>query len=98
MHRACPGAFHARFLHDGLLEYWKVEDGAIIGSTPKGLTHNTFLCSKAKYKDFEMSFKIKLDEGKGNSGVQIRSEIADPKKFAVKGPQCDIGGDFWGSL
>ena len=30
--------------------------------------------------------------------MQIRSEIFDSKRFAVKGPQCDIGEGYWGSL
>jgi hypothetical protein len=84
---------------EGLIsEYWSVKDGAIVGYTPKDPGHNTFLCSKKKYKDFEMTFKIRLKDGVGNSGVQIRSEILDPKKFTVKGPQCDIGEGYWGSL
>jgi hypothetical protein len=84
---------------DGLMKYWSVQDGAIVGSTmPSGINFNTFLCSKQKFKDFEMSFQIRLKDGKGNSGVQIRSEIHNPKTFAVKGPQCDIGEGYWGSL
>jgi hypothetical protein len=84
---------------EGLTEYWSIKDGAIVGSTePKGINFNTFLCSKKKFKDFELSFQIRLKEGKGNSGVQIRSEIFDSKRFAVKGPQCDIGEGYWGSL
>jgi hypothetical protein len=81
-------------------EYWSVKDGAIIGSSEatKGLKFNTFLCSKKKYKDFELKFQIRLKGGAGNSGVQIRSEIFEPKNFAVKGPQCDIGAQYWGSL
>ncbi|MCS6852719.1 MAG: DUF1080 domain-containing protein [Gemmataceae bacterium] len=83
----------------GLKSYWKVENGAIIGSTfPDGLKFNTFLCSQKKYRDFELKFQVRLKEGKGNSGVQVRSEFFDMDKFAVKGPQCDIGGGFWGSL
>src|SRR5207253_6472599 len=36
---------------EGLPEYWSVKDGAIVGAyTNKGLTHNTFLWSKNKYK------------------------------------------------
>lgn len=83
----------------GLERYWSVKDGAIVGSTePSGITFNTFLCSKKQYGDFELSFKVRLKGGKGNSGVQIRSEIFDKEKFAVKGPQCDIGDVYWGSL
>jgi Domain of Unknown Function (DUF1080) len=87
---------------EGLLEqFWSVKDGAIVGSTqPKGNNFNTFLCSKKKYKDFELQFQVKLTgEGwTGNSGVQIRSKIVDEKNFAVAGPQCDMGAQYWGSL
>ncbi|MFO0881221.1 MAG: DUF1080 domain-containing protein [Gemmataceae bacterium] len=83
---------------EGLKEYWSFTDGALVGSSPKGLKFNTFLCSKKKYADFELSFKVRLKGGAGNSGVQIRSKIADPKVFAVGGPQCDIGAGYWGSL
>lgn len=87
---------------EGLIkEYWSVkEDGSVVGLTTEKQTFNTFLCSKNKYKDFEMSFQVKLT-GKGwtgNSGVQIRSNIHNKEKFAVTGPQADIGGGYWGSL
>lgn len=83
---------------EGLLQYWSYKDNALVGSAPDGLKFNTFLCSKRKYRDFELRFEIQLKDGAGNSGVQIRSEIFDMKNFAVKGPQCDIGGGYWGSL
>ena len=83
---------------EGLKEYWKVDGDAVTGDTGKGINFNTFLCSKAKYKDFEMSFMVRLKGGKGNSGVQIRSHIHNQAKFAVTGPQCDIGAGYWGSL
>lgn len=86
---------------EGLEDKWKVTDDAIVGSSmPDGQKFNTFLCSKTKFKDFELSFKVKL-VGKGwtgNSGVQIRSKVFDRKHFAVKGPQCDMGDVYWGSL
>jgi hypothetical protein len=85
----------------GLPELWSVKEGTIVGATPAdGGKFNTFLCSKKTYKDFELTFKVKLT-GKGwdgNSGVQIRSEIINKDKFVVKGPQCDMGGQYWGSL
>jgi hypothetical protein len=84
---------------EGLIDkFWSVKDNAIVGSTaPDGIKFNTFLCSKKKYKDFELQFQVKLTKT-GNSGVQIRSHIHNPKTFAVTGPQCDMGGPYWGSL
>src|SRR5882762_4041621 len=86
---------------EGLMEHWSFKDGALVGTThPDGGKFNTFLCSKKKYKDFELHFQVKLT-GKGwtgNSGVQVRSRIHNQDKFAVTGPQADIGGGYWGSL
>jgi len=97
---AKDGFFNGKNLDgfEGLTEYWTVKDGAIIGSSPKNIPFNTFLCSKKKFGDFEMSFQVRLKEAKGNSGVQIRSEVIDMQKFVVKGPQADIGAEYWGSL
>src|SRR5437870_1644636 len=75
----------------GLDQFWSVKEGALVGSTfPDGGRFNTFLCSKRKYKDFELHFQVRLKGPTANSGVQIRSEIFDPERFAVKGPQCDM--------
>ncbi len=70
----------------------------MIGYTPKDPGFNTFLCSKKKYKDFELKCKVRLKDGVGNSGIQIRSKIVDTEHFAVAGPQCDMGQTFWGCL
>lgn len=84
---------------DGLVkDYWTVEGSTVVGLTTRDQKFNTFLCSKAEYGDFEMKFSVRLKDGKGNSGIQIRSKIADKKTFAVGGPQCDIGEGYWGSL
>src|SRR5262245_25049265 len=84
---------------EGLIDqFWSVKDGAIVGQSPKeGLKFNTFLCSKQKFKDFEMSFQVKMTKT-GNSGIQIRSKIINQEKFAVGGPQADMGAQYWGSL
>jgi hypothetical protein len=85
----------------GLTDCWRVTDGMLIGTTePGGVNHNTFLCSKRAFKDFELKFKVQLvgTGWVGNSGVQIRSEVVDEGKCIVKGPQCDIGAGYWGDL
>ncbi len=80
-------------------DLWSVKDGSIVADTgPKGIRGNTFLCSKIEYGNFELSFQVRLKGGKGNSGVQIRSTVIDKKNYVVKGPQCDIGQVYWGSL
>src|SRR5438445_13524884 len=34
---------------EGLMDYWSIKDGAIVGTAPaEGLKFNTFLCSKKK--------------------------------------------------
>src|SRR5260221_13730623 len=66
---------------EGLMEYWKIDGTTITGQAPQeGVPFNTFLCTKKKYKDFKLSFQIRLKDGGGNSGVQIRSHIHDMKK------------------
>lgn len=85
---------------EGLInEHWKwdAEQKAIVGSAPSGLKFNTFLCSTRKYGDFELSFQVKMTKG-ANSGVQIRSAVENAKTFQCKGPQCDMGQQYWGSL
>ncbi|MEX0321040.1 MAG: DUF1080 domain-containing protein [Puniceicoccaceae bacterium] len=71
---------------------YTVEDGAIVGHNGPG--HNTFLCTKKKYGDFELEFDVFLKD-KMNSGVQIRSKEKwdkwrEQKVKKVYGPQIEI--------
>lgn len=50
---------------------YKVEDGAIVGTTAEG-SPNSFLCTKREYGDFLLEFETRTDPAL-NSGVQIRS-------------------------
>ena len=77
---------------EGRKDIWTVEKGTITGETKEDPKYNTFLCSKMKYSDFELTYKVKLTDDIGNSGVQIRSERMDKdgpdnkQPFRVKGP------------
>ena len=67
-------------VHSGFAKY-HVEDGAIVGTTIKG-SPNSFLCTDRQYGDFVLEFEVRLDP-RLNSGVQIRSAIAEAEKVFV---------------
>ncbi|MEA2711947.1 MAG: hypothetical protein QOF78_4548, partial [Phycisphaerales bacterium] len=76
---------------------WKVENGEIVGkSGPEGLKRNQFLFSHIAAGDFRLTFKVKLIDDKGNSGVQFRSEAMEDGE--AKGYQADVGPGWWGKL
>ena len=83
---------------EGRSDLWKFEGRSIVGETTEDPKYNSFFCTKKTYGDFELSFKVRLRDAVGNSGVQIRSTLVDPKKFVVRGPQVDVGKGYWGSL
>ncbi len=82
---------------DGSPDLWSVEDGAITGKTTKEhpAKGNTFLIWKGgDVADFELTCKWKIvpgdAQGFGNSGIQYRSKILDPKYWVVGGYQADM--------
>ncbi|HEY2911299.1 MAG TPA: DUF1080 domain-containing protein [Gemmataceae bacterium] len=89
---------------EGRTDIWTIKDGVVVGETKQDPKYNNFFCSKKKYGDFELSCKLQLRDGKGNSGIQIRSERFDKpspdnkQPFRVRGPQVDAGAGYWGSL
>ncbi|MCE9568332.1 MAG: DUF1080 domain-containing protein [Planctomycetes bacterium] len=85
---------------EGRADIFKLDAKAktIVGETMEDPKYNTFFCTKKKYGDFELTCKILLRDGVGNSGIQIRSEVFDKEKFKVKGPQVDVGAGYFGSL
>lgn len=71
---------------------FKVQDGAIVGTTVAG-SPNTFLCTDKDYYNFELRFEVKLDNDELNSGCQIRSHhVVNPahKNGFVFGYQVEI--------
>jgi hypothetical protein len=86
---------------DGNPKFWSVKDGAITGqTTPENPTQgNTFLIYKGgDVSNFELRFDYKIKGG--NSGVQYRSKVMDPKNWRVGGYQGDFeaGKTFSGIL
>lgn len=84
----------------GLPGLWTIDKQVITGKTDKDLKFNTFFCTQQKYANFELGCRVRIKEGKGNSGIQVRSAIVEKEKdrFVVAGPQADMGQQYWGSL
>jgi len=71
----------------GDAKYWKVQDGAIVGTLPRMLPGGgTFLATKASFENFVLKARFKLYEG--NSGIQFRSQQLG--KNRLSGYQADI--------
>ncbi len=60
------------FIKRGGEARYRVENGAIVGTTVKG-TPNTFLCTERLFGDFVLELDFNVDP-RLNSGVQVRSE------------------------
>jgi hypothetical protein len=78
---------------EGLEDYWSVKDGVISGHETKEKSKQTFLvCTAAKFSDFELRLKYRFATPDGNSGIQFRSKVLDPKSYRVGGYQADFDG------
>ncbi|MFT5105250.1 MAG: hypothetical protein ACI8XO_001280 [Verrucomicrobiales bacterium] len=81
---------------EGLKGYWSVVEGAIQCTETKENSKQTnliLLCSKdnpEKFANFDLRYSFKWVTPGGNSGVQIRGKIDNPKMFHVGGYQADI--------
>ncbi|MFO0927851.1 MAG: DUF1080 domain-containing protein [Gemmataceae bacterium] len=79
---------------------WTIEDGALVaGSLDQTVPRNEFLCTTARYGDFELRLKFKLvgDPKHANAGVQFRTKRI-PNHHEVSGYQADVGQNYWGAL
>jgi len=69
---------------------WRVEDGVIVGTSPKSESRHGQLITKKRYKDFTARLKFKTLEG--NSGFYFRVHKVDAPA-AVEGFQAEIAPD-----
>ena len=76
---------------EGNPAFWSVKDGAITGQTTKEnpTKGNTFLIyTNGNVEDFELRLSYKIVGG--NSGIQYRSKVVNPKNWVVNGYQADF--------
>ena len=87
---------------DGNPNYWRVQEGAILGENTKEMPTkgNTFLIWKGgTLKDFDLTLEYKIESG--NSGIQYRSFIKPGKHdgWRVGGYQADFeAGDRFSGI
>jgi hypothetical protein len=80
---------------------WKVENGAIVGTTDGNpIQANTFLICEKPFSDFDLKADVKLRNH--NSGIQFRSVQLPGPGWIVSGLQADFSEDgeslAWGNL
>ncbi len=84
---------------EGDMDIWTHKDGVLHGTAPlQAGNYNTFLCSKKKYRDFELEFDVLVKEGRGETGVLLRGDMLNREKFEAKGPVCTMTGPWTCSL
>lgn len=88
-HRLGNGHDLSGWVQRGGQAHYAVEDGDIVGTSVPD-SPNSFLCTPRDYSDFVLEYEFKVDP-RLNSGVQIRSEVADaPLHFEWAGGTRDI--------
>lgn len=79
------------------MQYWAVEDGAIVGRATQKVEKNQFVWSDVKVADFYLNVDVLLECNDCNAGIQFRSKKVDASGQAI-GYQADMGKDVWGRL
>jgi HEAT repeat protein len=81
----------------GTGNYWRVEDGAIVGQSTEQIPDTGYLWSELEAGDFYFCAEVLLEPPTANSGIQFRSKKIDEAGHAL-GYQGDIGQGVWGRL
>ncbi len=87
---------------DGDLNYWRVENGAIVGEIPKGqsLNKNTWLIWKdGTLGDFDLRVQVKLTGlPAANSGIQFRCQAENVDHVSGYQADFDMGAVWLGRI
>ena len=84
---------------EGLTEYWSVKDGAIVGDTHRRRQVQHLPVQQEEVQGLRAELQGPA-QGRRRATAACRSAARSSTRsnLAVKGPQCDIGEDYWGSL
>lgn len=82
---------------EGNMDYWRVQDGAIVGTSDTEIPRNEFLWAPMEVSDFYLVLDVKQTPYSANAGIQFRSKSVDEHGQAM-GYQADVGEGWWGKL
>lgn len=83
---------------EGDVAWFRIFDSAVIaGSRTKPIPQNEFLVSSREFADFELRLQVRLIGGKGNGGIQFRSQRVAGSREMI-GYQADVAPEYWGGL
>jgi uncharacterized protein (TIGR03067 family) len=82
---------------------WKWEEGRLVGRQPaNSAKEDHLLWGPAEFKNFELSFDVRLKDNKGYGGVFFRGSLFLPtgldKGSLIRGHRADIGSGRWGTV
>ncbi|MBM4000967.1 MAG: DUF1080 domain-containing protein [Planctomycetes bacterium] len=101
---AIESLFNGRDLDgwEGDAEYWRVENGAIVGEIPPGRTlrKNTWLVWRGgELADFDLSLRFRLTGAPAaNSGIQVRCQVRDVDHVSGYQADLDMGATWLGRI
>lgn len=78
-------------------DYWRCEEGTLVGSSSTPIPRNEFLWSEVDVRDFYLVLDVLLEPDSANAGIQFRSKKVDEQGQAL-GYQADMGKEVWGRL
>jgi putative membrane-bound dehydrogenase-like protein len=87
---------------EGDLDYWRIENGAIVGEIPKGQTlrKNTWLVWRGgELADFELNLQCRLSGlPAANSGIQFRCQVENVDHVSGYQADFDMGATWLGRI
>ncbi|MCA9057401.1 MAG: DUF1080 domain-containing protein [Planctomycetaceae bacterium] len=83
-------------------EYWRVENGSIVGEIPQGqsLNYNTWIVwAGGELKDFDLRLQVKLTGlPAANSGIQFRCQVDNVNHVSGYQADLDMGATWLGRI
>ncbi len=95
-----PQIFDGRTFNgwEGDFTWFRTANESIVaGRLDRPIPQNEFLCYHRDVEDFELRLQVRLLNGRGNGGIQFRSQRIEGEREMI-GYQADVAPQHWGAL